>query len=121
MPETERRKAASWEDEAKRFIRESYNPKIAKKLLGDFDTIVAMAFFAEKMCDEREDSALLEAAGLVCPFCADTEIWRKTIHDDVIGAWLHRRLTDAPDDVQADDRMCAAYKIHERRALKGNG
>jgi hypothetical protein len=100
--------------------RENYIKSFAGTGLATYTIYDEDALLAD-YAKEREDSALLEAAGLICPFCEDTQIWRPTIHDDIIGAWLHRRLTDAPDDRLADDRMCAAYKIHERRMQKGNG
>ena len=69
-------------------------------------------------CDEckrfREfwDSAMREAAGLVCFACKDSSKWKPATKDAEFGGWTHKRI-DAPGEVD-----CDAGPIQERLAQK---
>lgn len=64
----------------------------------------------------ERDSALLEAAGLVCELCAKgISLERINLKHETGFYWHHK------SEVWEENNDCAASPIHERRAQKGNG
>lgn len=116
MPETERRKAAeellppevkALRDKADDF----WGAWVAKKMGNKSEVRYSVSEFAADFALAERDSALLEAAGLVCNSCKNGRPIVKEVE-----YWVHPERKD-----HTEPFMCAAHKIHERRALKGNG
>lgn len=97
VSETERRKAA-----------EEF---VSNKLKRMVKFPLEIPQWLDEFAKEREDSALLEAVGLVCHLC------KMGLHElkKINGNWEHF-LNHCDHKIE-----CKAGPIHERRAQKGNG
>lgn len=81
---------------------------------GDLESYAFEIIYLQDSLLQATDSALLEAAGLVCVLCKKgIPVKRMTVEDRYF--WHHTGKEWANND------DCEASPIHERRALKGNG
>jgi hypothetical protein len=106
-------------DERLRAAREFLDNYTEPLRIRDGDHARSIEKFAAAFAKEREDSAMREAAGLVCAACEDTELYETAaLRIDKINPsrWMHKAK-----ELVDHYTYCAAGPIHEHLARKGAG